>query len=109
MAIAEGILNIAFDYAKQNKASKITKITLKIGEMSGIELEALNMSFDVLVKDTIAEEAKLIVNRIPLIGKCNKCGKYFHIEQYNFFCPECDGILILQSGRELQVESLDME
>ena len=109
MAIAEGILNIAFDYAKQNKASKITKITLKIGEMSGIELEALNMSFDVLVKDTIAEEAKLIVNRIPLIGKCNKCGKDFHIEQYNFFCPECDGILILQSGRELQVESLDME
>ena len=109
MAIAEGILNIAFDYAKQNLASKITKITLKIGEMSGIELEALNMSFDVLTKDTIAEGAELIVNRIPIIGQCNKCGKEFHIEQYNFFCPECDGILILKSGRELQVESLDIE
>ena len=109
MAIAEGILNIAFDYADRNQASKITKITLKIGEMSGIELEALNMSFDVLIKGTIAEGAELIVNRIPIIGQCNKCGKEFHIEQYNFFCPECDGVLILKSGRELQVESLDME
>ena len=109
MAIAEGILNIAFDYAKQNQATKITKITLKLGEMSGVELEALNISFDVLTKDTIAENAELIINRIPLIGQCNKCGKEFHIKQYNFFCPECDGILILKSGRELQVESLDME
>ena len=109
MAIAEGILNIAFDYAEQNKASKISRITLKIGDMSGVELEALNMSFDVLTKNTIAEGAELIVNKIPIIGQCNKCGKEFHIEQYNFFCPECDGILILQSGRELQVESLDMD
>ena len=109
MTIAEGILNIAFDYAKQNNASKITKITLKIGDMSGVELEALNMSFDVLTKDTIAEDAELIVHRIPIIGKCNKCDKEFNIEHYNFFCPECDGILILQSGRELQVESLDMD
>ena len=109
MAIAEGILNIAFDYAEQNNASKITKITLKIGDMSGVELEALNMSFDVLTKDTIAESAELIVHRIPIVGQCNKCGKEFHIEHYNFFCPECDGILILQSGRELQVESLDMD
>ena len=109
MAIAEGILNIAFDYAEKNRASKITKITLKLGEMSGVELEALNVSFDVLTKGTVAEGAELEVKRVPLMGKCNKCGKEFHIEQYNFFCPECDGILILQSGRELQVESLDME
>ena len=109
MAIAEGILNIAFDYAEKNQASKITKITLKLGEMSGVEIEALNVSFDVLTKGTIAEGAELEVKRVPLMGKCNKCGKEFHIEQYNFFCPECDGILILQSGRELQVESLDME
>ena len=109
MAIAEGILNIAFDYAKQNKASKISNITLKLGEMSGVELEALNMSFEVLIKNTIAEGAELIVNKVPIIGQCNKCGKDFHIEHYNFFCPECNGILILKSGRELQVESLDLE
>ena len=109
MAIAEGILNIAFDYAKQNNSSKVNRITLNIGEMSGVEIEALNLSFNVLTKDTIAEGAELVINKIPIVGQCNKCGKEFHVEYYNFFCPECDGVLILKSGRELQVESLDME
>ena len=109
MAIAEGILDIAFDYAEKNNSKKINKITLQIGEMSGVEIEALNMSFEVLTKETIAENAELIINKIPIIGQCNKCGKEFHIDHYNFLCPECDGILILKSGRELQVESLDME
>ena len=109
MSIAEGILNIAFDYARQNNSNKISKITLKLGDMSGVEIEALNISFNILTKDTIAEGAELVINRIPIIGKCNKCGKDFKITNYNFFCPECEGILILQSGRELQVESLDLE
>ena len=108
MAIAEGILKIAFDYAEQNHSSKIDRITLKIGEMSGVEIEALNLSFDVLTKDTIAEGAELVINKIPIVGQCNKCGKEFQVEHYNFFCPDCDGVLILKSGRELQVESLDM-
>ena len=108
MAIAEGILNIAFDYAKQNNSQKVNRITLKIGEMSGVEMEALNLSFDVLTKGTIAENAELVINKIPIVGQCNKCGKEFHVEHYNFFCPECDGVLILKSGRELQVESLDL-
>ena len=43
MAIAEGILDIAFDYAEKNNSKKINKITLQIGEMSGVEIEALNM------------------------------------------------------------------
>ncbi len=109
MAIAEGILKIAFKYAEENHAAKISKITLKIGDMSGVEVEALKMSFEVLTKDTIAEGAELVINNIPVIAQCNKCGKEFQIKNYNFFCPECDGILILKSGRELQVESLDMD
>ncbi|MBR1729904.1 MAG: hydrogenase maturation nickel metallochaperone HypA [Selenomonadaceae bacterium] len=108
MAITEGILKIAFDYADQNHSTKINKITLKIGEMSGVEIEALNLAFEVLTKNTIAENAELIINRVPIVGECNKCKKTFHIDHYNFFCPECDGILILKSGRELQVESLDL-
>jgi len=44
------------------------------------------------------------------VGRCQKCGKEFHIDHYDFFCPECsDGVLELISGRELQVESLEVE
>ena len=41
MAIAEGILDIALDYAARNDAKRIGKISLLLGEMSGVETEAM--------------------------------------------------------------------
>ena len=107
--MAENILKIAQDVAAKNHAQKILAVGLKLGEMSGVEVDALNFSFDVLKKNTIAENAALKINRVPIQAKCNKCGKIFTVESYNFFCPECDGILILQSGRELLIEFVDCE
>ena len=110
MAIAEGILDIALDYAKQNDAKKIGEIGLLIGEMSGVEPEALEFSFRMIAKETIAEGAVLKLKQVPLMGKCNLCAKEFHIEHYNFWCPECkDGVLAILSGREMQVEYLEVD
>lgn len=107
--LAENILNIAFDAAQQNHATKIFKVGLRLGELAGVEVEALMLSFDVLKKNTPADGAQLIITRVPCRAACNKCGKVFQLEHYNFFCPECDGILILQSGRELLVDYVDCE
>ena len=107
--LAESILKIAQEVAAENHAVKISAIGLKLGDMAGVEIDALNFSFDVLKKNTIAENAALKINRVPIQAQCNKCGKIFTVKHYNFFCPECDGVLILQSGRELLVEFVDCE
>ena len=107
--LAENILNIAFDAAEKNHAKKIFAVGLTLGELAGVEVEALTLSFDVLKKNSPAENATLKINRVPCRATCNKCGKTFTLERYNFFCPECDGILILQSGRELLVDFVDCE
>ena len=108
-ALAEGILKIALDVAAQNNSKKISAVGLKLGDMSGVEVEALKLSFDVLIRGTIAQGADLKISRVPIRAKCNKCGKVFTVSHYNFFCPECDGILILQTGRELLVEFVDCD
>ena len=108
-ALAEGILKIALDVAAQNNSKKISAVGLKLGDMSGVEVEALKLSFDVLIRGTIAQGADLKISRVPIRAKCNKCEKVFTVSHYNFFCPECDGILILQSGRELLVEFVDCD
>ena len=107
--LAENILNIALDAAQQNHAAKIFKVGLTLGELAGVEVEALNLSFDVLKKNTPADCAELVINRVPCRATCNKCCKTFQLERYNFFCPDCDGILILHSGRELLVDFVDCE
>ncbi|MCR5834515.1 MAG: hydrogenase maturation nickel metallochaperone HypA [Selenomonadaceae bacterium] len=107
--LAENILNIAIAAAQENHAAKVYKVGLTLGELAGVEVEALTMSFDVLKKDTSAQDAQLVIKRVPCRAACNKCGKLFELERYNFFCPECDGILILQTGRELLVDYVDCE
>lgn len=110
MSIAEGILDIAMDYAAQNGASRIAEIGLLIGEMSGVVEESLCFCFGIIAKDTPAEGAVIKVRRLPLLGRCGKCGRDFHVEHYDFWCPECkDGALEIISGREMQVEYLEVE
>ena len=107
--LAENILNIAFDAAEKVHAKKIFTVGLTLGELAGVEVEALTLSFDVLKKNSPAKDATLKIKRVPITATCNKCGKVFTLDRYNFFCPECDGVLILQSGRELLVEFVDCE
>ena len=104
--LAENILEIAFK-AAPNK--KILAVGLTLGEMAGVEVDSLSLSFDILKKNTPADRAELKIKRIPITATCNKCHKTFRLNNYNFFCPECDGILILQSGKELLVEFVDCE
>ena len=107
--LAENILDIALEAAEQNHAAKVFKVGLILGEMAGVEVEALTLAFDVLKEGTPAEDAELVIKRVPIQATCNKCGKTFQLERYNFFCPECDGVLILKSGRELLVDYVDCE
>lgn len=109
MSIAQGILDIALDYAERNNAHEISAISILLGEMSGVETEALSFCFETLIQGTIAQGAQLRLNRVPLMGQCCSCGVKQHIEHYNFVCPICGEPMEIISGRELQVEYIDME
>jgi len=110
MSIAEGIMDIVKDYAAENQAKSVKKIGLRIGAMAGVVEESLRFSFNMLAKGTPAEGAEIVIETVPLTGRCTKCGRVFPIEGYNFWCPECkDGVLKVETGNEMQVEYLDME
>lgn len=110
MAIAEGVLDIALDYGKKNDAKVIREIGLKIGEMSGVVVDSLRFALTSISKGTIAEGAKVVVHETPLIGRCVKCHKEYHIDNYDFWCPTCEnGVLETISGREMQVEYLEVD
>ena len=110
MAIAEGILDIAKQTASVNHAKAIRRITLQIGEMAGVEIEALRFAFSSLVMGTIAEGAEIDVEWIPLIGVCLDCAHEFPVEEYRFVCPRCESTVVqTKSGRELKVASIDID
>lgn len=110
MSIAEGIIDIALDTLKQNNGSVIHAIQLRLGVMSGVEPAALEFCFESVTKGTAAEGAKLELEVIPLTGTCLDCMKHFAVQNYVFKCPNCGSVAInTETGRELQVASIDMD
>lgn len=109
MALAEGIVDVALDAAKANGGGKVLEVGLKIGDMTGVETEALNTAFHILTRETLLKDAALKIEHTPLIVRCDSCDEEREQSVYNFFCKKCGGVLKLVSGRELQVAYINME
>ena len=109
-SIAQNLLAIALEKAKEYKASTITLIRVKVGEFSGVNQAALEFAFDNFSQGTIAEKASLKIILSPLLGKCRKCNEVFKIKKVNFKCLKCHSLEIdIISGEDLYIEDIEIE
>ena len=109
-SITQNILSIVLEKADEAHASRISKINLVTGELSGIVDECVEFYFGFLSKDTIAAEAALSFHHPPTQLRCRSCGKVFTPSNGNWVCPSCqEPTLEIVSGRELYVESIEVE
>ncbi len=71
MPVTQGILNLALEHAG---GRRVTDIYLKVGRMSPIVPDSVDLFFDYLSKDTLAEGAKLHFDMEPVEMTCQTCG-----------------------------------
>ena len=110
MGITQAILAQAFDAAEAEGGTKINEIKVSVGELTEIVETALQFSFEVLRRETIAEEAELVVTIIKPYSKCTTCGHEFEHDRFDMTCPECGGFFCENlRGRELRIDSIDIE
>ncbi len=108
--IAQNIIDISIDTAKKNSADKISLIAVRIGKMSAIDEASLRFAFDALKNDTIAKDAVLKYEEIPLKGKCLDCGSEEEFEGYFMSCPKCNSSKVtIISGNELEVSYIEVD
>ena len=68
LPITESILRVVLKHAETNKVRRVVTIHLQIGKLSDLEDEWIQRYFDYLSKGTLAEGAKLKIERMnPLI------------------------------------------
>lgn len=110
LAITEGIIGIAVPEAEKHGAKRILEIRLKIGELSGVVPECIQYYFDIASQGTIAENAKITVEKIPVTIRCLDCGFEGAIERRKIRCGECGSTNFrLLGGKEYFVDSLEVE
>ena len=110
LGIAASILESVEKEAARHPGAHISKVGVKIGELSGVDGDALQFGFEVLVKDTDREPLTLELEFIPRVQRCSKCAYEFRMTDYDPRCPLC-GDLGTQciSGEELDIEYMEVD
>jgi hydrogenase nickel incorporation protein HypA/HybF len=112
LPVVESILSIVLRHAETNKVRAVISISLRVGEASDLEDEWIQRYFDYLSKDSVAEGARLKIERVPVTFKCQNCQRTYSInirEQKDPQCPQCGGMGgTLVSGREYFIKDMEV-
>lgn len=111
VSIALSLLERVVEECQKNGFSKVTSVKVDVGRASGIMPDALTFSFNAIKTDTIASDAALTINEVPLRALCNSCKAEFGSEDtYIFICPSCSSTAFnVISGRELNITEIEVE
>ena len=109
-SIVQSLLAQCEEQAKQNSATKITKVVVKIGVLSGVEIELLKSAFETFKEKTVCDKAEFIAHLQPIVVKCNECDQESTLKNYEYICPNCQSPnLQVLDGEDMYLMSLEME
>ena len=110
LALSQSILALVLERARAERFRTVTRIAVEVGAAAGVDPGALRFCFDVVVEDTMARGAELVVEPGPLRARCRSCCAEFEPISRLAPCPACHrpGATLI-GGRQLRVLSFDGE
>jgi hydrogenase nickel incorporation protein HypA/HybF len=109
VSIMTEALRMAMDAAQSAGASRVLKLRLRIGSLSGVVPESLEFAFDVVRHGTMAAGASLEIERVPAACWCAACRAEFECADFFNECPRCHNVSgELRRGRELEIAAVEM-
>lgn len=104
-ALVEQVVGIAL----QHQAHAVKHIRLQIGPLSGIESALLQNAYPIASAGTLAENAALHIERLPVRVRCQQCGAESDVQPNCLVCGCCgDYRTQLLSGDEMLLASVEL-
>jgi len=105
--LAQDVLNVIKQEAKEKGLNKVSSGTIKIGETMITHPQEFMELFTQISKGTAAEGMKLKLEILPLKALCIDCKKEFNSKEPRLDCPHCKSTNIkISSGKELYIQDL---
>ena len=110
MSLAEGVMQIIEEAGASKGFGRIKSVRIEVGELAGVQCEALRFCFDAVTRGGIAEGCELEIITIPGEGWCLQCSARTAIHELFDACPVCGGCQVQAvGGRELRVRDILVE
>jgi hydrogenase nickel incorporation protein HypA/HybF len=110
MSLAENVRGIIEDAARAQPFTRVRVVVLEIGELAAVEIDALLFCMEAVLRDTVADGARIEIEAVPGTGWCIRCSVTIGLTQLYDPCPHCGGFQVQPTGgTELRVKALDVE
>ncbi len=110
LSIASSVLDAVHAEARRHPDARVLKVGLRVGELAGVDPEALRFCFESLVKDTEFEPLTLAIEFIPRCHRCPQCGRVFPVANFDYACPGCAATQTeCIGGTELELAYVEVE
>ncbi len=109
LSIAQALVEQVELAAKKEQATRVERVVIVVGALSGADPEALRGAFPLVAEGTVAEGAELVVETVAARVKCRPCGHESTAGDYFIGCAKCGSRDVeLVSGRELNIKSIEV-
>lgn len=109
-SIVQSLLDSCEQHVESNDATKVSKVVVKIGVMSGVEPHLLEEAFNTFKEKTVCDGCEFVMNIQKIKIKCNSCGAENELEKNEFLCPKCKSSDInVTDGEEMYLMQLELE
>lgn len=110
MGIANSVVDAVRAEARRFPNAHICKVGLRIGELAGVEPDAVSFCFEALVRGTELDPVALEIQYCPRKHRCSTCGHSFFVPGEGLECPLCGEVESqFVSGDELELAYLEVE
>ena len=110
LSVTQSLLEIALQHAEKANARRVTDLNIVIGDLASMVDDSIQFYWEIIAKDTIAEQARLNFRRVPAELQCQDCFEKYHPTERELACPKCNGVNTrIIAGEEFALESIDVE
>jgi hydrogenase nickel incorporation protein HypA/HybF len=110
LGIANSVLEAVRAEVERHPGALPVKVGVRVGELAGVDPDALAFSFEALTSKTEWERLVLTVETCPRRHRCPACGHTFQVADYDLACPACGAPRTeCVGGDELELAYLEME
>ena len=116
LAMTTQLVENVLEEAKRYDAKKVAEVHLTIGKLTFLGIEQMRFSYDILTKDTIMKDSKLIITEQEGVIECQSCGykgkvpieddPAYHVPIPTLRCPKCGELAKIVKGKECTIMSI---
>ena len=106
LGITRNIVSIVEEAAK---GRRVKRVTVDIGQLSGVMPDAIAFCFDIVAKGTLLDGANLDIRSIAGRARCRGCGEAFDTATLYQSCVCGSRAIDRLAGEELKIREMELE